>query len=234
VFIFNRYVKRAELGSNGEGGDGSGGTPPANNNDGEDDLKTQFAKLQEENASMKNKMTELLGETKRAKQLQRNADDLVAQEKADKAKAAGDFEQLFKSSEDKVLTLTEELKLIKDGVSSDKRKSAVMTIARELSDGDDAENLAALIENRLKYHDGELKVLDKNGQLTVSSLEDFKAEIKSTPRFKSLLKGSQATGGSANGNRGSTPNTKTVTRAEFDSMNHNQRSKHFSTGGTVS
>ena len=64
-------------------------------------------------------------------------------------------------------------------------------------------------------------------------IDDFKNEIKATPRFKSLLRGSLASGGSATGNRGTSPTSKTATRAEFDAMSHAHRSKFFADGGKI-
>tara|TARA_R110000772_G_scaffold42318_1_gene98303 strand:- start:8876 stop:9577 length:702 start_codon:yes stop_codon:yes gene_type:complete len=232
VFIFKNYVKREKLGENGEGGEGAGGALPEGK-DPIDDFKSQFETMREENARMKAKMDELLGETKAAKQAKRETEEKARSDAQEKAKAAGDFEQLFKSSEEKASTLSEELAKLRTNVYSEKKQSAVLRLAADLADGDDAENLAYLIQDRLKFHEDEIKVLNSKGELTVLSLEDLKAEIKSTPRFYSLLRGSQASGGSANGNRGSSSTTKTLPRSEFDVMTHVQRSKFLVDGGKV-
>lgn len=246
MFDLNKFfIKQSEAGDgdgggSGGGAGGAGDTPPggggvgtSGDDKGGDDIQAQLKALREEKDAMKAKMDELLSETKTAKAARRAAEEQARIESEQKAKQAGDYEQLYKSSEEKVTGLTTELEKLRNSVTSEKKETAVLRIAGELADGVDAENLAALIGNRLKYHEGEIKVLNEKGELTVSTIDDFKNEIKSTPRFKSLLKGSQATGGSATGNRASGATTKTATRAEFDAMNHGARSKFFADGGKV-
>lgn len=234
MFIFKNYVKRAktELGDDG----GSGGKAPENetiDDKEEQDWKKLFNDSKDELARIKSKNDELLGETKRAKQRSREAEQTAQQESEERARKAGDFEQLFKSSELQKSDLQKQLESLQDSISNEKKETVVLKLAAELAEGDDVENLAYLIKDRLKYHEGEIKVLNSKGELTVSSLNDLKAEIQSTSRFKSLLKGSQATGGSANGNRASSSTSKTVSRSDFDAMGNNQRAKFIKDGGKV-
>lgn len=241
MFNLNRrFIMQQQAGDDGAGGGGGGSSDNDGGQNGGVDTSVSggtdaltLEEMRDQHSRMKAKMDELLAETKAAKQAKRDAEEQARLDAQDKAKQAGDYEQLYKSSEEKVTGLTTELEQLRNNITSEKKETAVLRIAGELADGVDAENLAMLIGNRLKYHEGEIKVLNDKGELTVSTIDDFKNEIKSTPRFKSLLKGSQATGGSATGNRASGATTKTATRAEFDAMNHGARSKFFADGGKV-
>ena len=236
MFNLNRmFIKQSPDDDGGGGGAPPGDAPPGDAPPGDTPPPggVTLESLRDENTRMKAKMDELLSETKTAKAAKRAIEEQAIIDAHDKAKQAGDYEQLYKSSEDRANTLTSELETLRTSMTGEKKESAVLRIAGEMADGDDAENLAALISKRLKYHEGEIKVLNDKGELTVSTIEDFKNEIKSTPRYKSLLRGSQANGGGAPGNRAGGATTKTATRAEFDTMNHGSRSKFFADGGKV-
>lgn len=195
-----------------KGGEGSGGGDTVTI----EQLQTQLADAQSQNVSMKSKMDELLGETKQAKAKQKASDDAAALALQEKAKKDGDFEQLFKSSQTQSEGLKTELDSLRTGIANEKRDSAAMKIAVELADGDNAGLLSTFIAPRLKHTDDGVKVLDSNGQLTVSTVEDLKTEFKANARFLSLLKGNQASGGGApGGKQGSGAPNKVLTRAEF-------------------
>lgn len=215
----------------GDGGGAPNGGEDGGNQGGGSELTLE--QLQRDNQSMKAKMEELLGETKRAKQLRREAEEAANRQTEEEARKAGNFEQLFKSAEQKNKALEDELNSLRGNMENEKKNNTVTKLAAELADGHNAENLALLIQNRVKYVDGDIKVLDNNGDLTVSTLDDLKTEIKSTPRFQSLLRGSQASGSGATGNRASGTEGKTVSRSDWNSWSHSKRSKFHSDGGKV-
>lgn len=196
-------------------------------------LASQVESLTGETTSIKAKMDELLGETKAAKEARRKAESDSADEAVRIAKEKGDYEQLHKSSEERYQTTLGELDGLRQGIANEKRTNAAMKIATELADGSNAELLSTFIANRLSFSDDSVKVTDSKGQLTVSSLSDLSTEFKNDPKFASLLKGNQSTGGGANGGNTSGGAATIKTRAEFDALNPAEQSAFARTAGNT-
>lgn len=203
-------------------------TPPI------DELQAQLADSLSQNDAMRNKMNELLGETKKAKRQKAEAEEAARLEIEQKAKKQGDYEQLFNSSQEKVESLTSELTGLRDSIAKEKENSTALIVASELADGANAEILSDYIARRLKYTDEGIKILDSNGGLTVSTIEQLKQEFSTNERFKSLLRGSQANGGGATGGSGSSGSTeKLITRDDFDKLDPAKRMKFVKDGGNI-
>lgn len=187
----------------------------------------------EDNKGLKKKLDELLGETKTAKRKAKEetlrADGLVR----DKAVKEGDFEQLLKSSEEKNRFLSEELSKIEDARVSEKTKNAALKIASSLADGHNAELLSEFVSRRIKYSDGEIRVLDEKGNLTVSSLDDLKADFLSSDKFRSLVRGNKSSGGGAAGSGGGAPGVKSISRPAFEKKDAQQKADLMKEGGTL-
>lgn len=79
------------------------------------------------------------------------------------------------------------------------RDDVAMRIASELSDT--PELLVPFIERRLQFELGasgpETRVLDAEGKLSASTVEELVAEFKANPKFAVVIRGSQANGGGA-------------------------------------
>jgi predicted nuclease with TOPRIM domain len=131
-----------------------------------EDLKNQLN-------SLRGKTEELLGETKKAKAKAREEMEAKERAKLEKAKKEGDFEQLLKSSENERKSLSDRLNDLQGKISSEKLRTESLKLAGELADGANAELLSEFIAKRLKYTDDGMRVLDHNGDLTVSSAEDL-------------------------------------------------------------
>lgn len=194
----------------------------------------QFTALKAENDSMKGKMEQLLGETKQAKARARQEAEERAALANEKAKKDGDFEQLYKSSSEQAAQFKEQLESLTSSVSNEKRNAEAMKLAMQLADGYNAELLAEKIALRLKNTDEGIKVLDSNGQLTVSTVDDLKAEFSANERFASLLKGNQASGGSAAGGKSGGAAGNVMQRAEFDKMVPFKKMEFMKSGGKIS
>jgi hypothetical protein len=144
----------------------------------------------------------LLDEAKEAKRKAREAQDQLTQKELDAAKARGDYEQLYASSEQ---TLAAERQRLADLTASIEKRdinASAAKVATAIADGPNAEILAEFIERRLRIVDGQVRVTDASGNLTVSSLEDLGKEFQKEPRYASLVRGSQANGGGAAGGKG--------------------------------
>lgn len=144
----------------------------------------------------------LLDEAKAAKQRARDAEQAQQQREQEAAKARGDFEQLFTSSEQALAA--ERAKLAELTASIERRDltSAASKVSSSIADGENAEILAEFVQRRLKIVDGQVKVTDAAGNLTIASLEDLAKEFQQAPRYAALVRGTQANGGGAAGGKG--------------------------------
>lgn len=194
----------------------------------------QLADLQNQFDAVKNKSNELLNEAKQAKNKAREASEEREKIKIDKAEKDGDFEQLLKSSEKERNTLQSQLSELMNKVSSEKINNSAMKLANDLADGSNAELLSEFISKRIKFVEGELKVLDSSGNLTVSSLENLKNEFSNSEKYKSLLRGTKSSGGGASGSKASGASKETkIERSKFDSLNHVDKMAFILSGGSL-
>lgn len=144
----------------------------------------------------------LLDEAKEAKRLKREADEKLAKEQLDAAKAKGDFEQLYASSEQALAIERARLVELTTSIERQGIAAAASKIATGIADGENAEILAEFVERRLKIVEGQVKVTDAAGNLTIASLDDLAKEFQQAPRYASLVRGTQANGGGAAGGKG--------------------------------
>ena len=123
----------------------------------------------------------------------------------DKAKAKGDITALEEQYKAELAKRDSQIADMVKANNTNLIESTAKDIARSLATNDNnAELLQALIHNRLGVDDsGSVKVLDKDGQPTISTVDSFKDEIKSCGRFDALIVGTGASGMGASG-QGST------------------------------
>lgn len=163
---------------------------------------------------------QLFNETKKAKE--------KAKEKEEALKSTSDFEQLFKTTDEKRKELEEKLNHVHNERAKEKIKSEAIKLASSqgLAEGANVELLSTFIEKRLKYTDEGIKVLDENGNLTVSKLDDLKQEFIKNPKYASLITSTKATGGGATGSRSGASKI-TLTRNEFNQLSPIEKSNFF-------
>lgn len=196
------------------------------------EVAPDIAKIMAENEALKAKHQELLDETKKAKRKAEEESRAHEEARREKQKKDGDYEQLYKSSEQKARELEDKIRAKDEERANEVAKTEAMKLASQLADGYNAELLQEFIVRRIKYTEDGIRVLDSNGGLTVSSLTDLKAEFEKSDKFKSLLRGSKATGGGASGTGGGATSA-SVDRKTFDSWNWQQRADHIKSKGTV-
>jgi chromosome segregation ATPase len=196
-------------------------------------LQATNQELADQFDAIKNKNDELLTETKSAKEAKRKAEADAIAEKDRMAKESGDFESLYKSSSEKLQMTESTLSQLQGRIETEQKGNAAMKIAADLAEGSNIDLLSTFINTRLSFQEGNLKVTDGSGNLTISSLDDLKAEFKNDPKFASLLKGNQSSGGGATGGNNSGSAAKTKSRAEFTALNPADQMKHIKSGGTV-
>tara|TARA_R100000541_G_scaffold58872_1_gene70909 strand:+ start:11 stop:652 length:642 start_codon:yes stop_codon:yes gene_type:complete len=196
-------------------------------------LQATNQELADQFDAIKNKNDELLTETKSAKEAKRKAEADAIAEKDRMAKESGDFESLYKSSSEKLQMTESTLSQLQGRIETEQKGNAAMKMAADLAEGSNIDLLSTFINTRLSFQEGALKVTDGNGNLTISSLDDLKAEFKNDSKFASLLKGNQSSGGGATGGNNSGSAAKTKSRAEFTALNPADQMKHIKSGGTV-
>ena len=176
--------------------------PAGSVDDQKTDSAAEIAALKESIAKLEANSAELLSEKKQEKEKREQVEKDAAAAKIEQAKADNDYKQLYESSQSELEAQKGiNSESLKQTEKADIRKEA-SKLAHELTKHTGrAEDLTEKIAARLKRIDGELKVLDGSGQLTVSSLSDLKSDI--AIKFDWLVDGSQASGSGAQGNNGS-------------------------------
>lgn len=186
----------------------------------------------EDVSGLKRKIDELLTEKKTVQQKALEAEELSRLETAEKLRKANDFEQLYNSSESERQKAADELATLKANLQQQQVEGQAGRVAASLTkDTARANLLSQQISSRLSLVDGEVRVLDTNGNLTVSSVEELTQSIKAEYPF--LVDGSQAAGGGATGGSSGAGDTKQVSRSDFDAMDNRKRMSFVKSGGKI-
>lgn len=170
----------------------------------------------------------LLDEAKAAKQRARDAEQQREQQAVEAAKAKGDYESLYTSSEQALAAERQKLADLQSGIEKRDLSGAASKVAALIADGPNAEILAEFLERRLRIVDSQVRVTDASGNLTVSTLEDLGKEFQKEPRYASLVRGSQANGGGAagGGGGGATKTWDQMTGMERVELRRNDPAEH--------
>ena len=227
MFIRNRIGRKYQAANNGDNGGGAGGGDNgtgdnSDNGAGDKGFTITQAQLDEMTAD-RDRLAYKLGESNRHTKA---AEQKTADEARRIAAENGNFEQLFKSSEEKRLILETSLSDITKKGEKQTIRAQALSSAAKFAEGHNVEILADIMSKRLKMDEGSIKVLDNDGKLTVSKIKDLETEISGSVKFASLIKGNNSSGGGAGGsgeNNGGAGST--ITRAEFNAMDDVQRAK---------
>lgn len=152
---------------------------------------------QEDVSGLKAQLDRLLNEKKTEQEKRRQAEEQARREAEEKAKAEGDYKQLFESSQAKTSEWEQRYTQLQQSIEQRDINLAATRIATAIADGANAEILTEFIARRLKVSDGQVRVTDEAGNLSVGSLTDLQREFETAPRYASLVRGSQAGGGGA-------------------------------------
>ena len=188
---------------------------------------------QEDVSGLKQKIDKLLGEKKTAQQKAMEAEEKAKAEAAEKLKKANDFEQLYNSSEVERQKAAQELDDLKSTIQRQKLTSEASSLATQMTqDTARAKLLTEQLQSRLTIVDGETRVLDASGNLTVSTIKELATSIKDEYPF--LVDGSKAAGGGATGGNSSGAEvSKIKSRADFENMNATKKMEFIKSGGIV-
>lgn len=151
----------------------------------------------EDVSGLKRQRDELLAEKKAEQERRRAAEEQAQREADERARAEGNYQQLFESSQAELERERSSLVELRRSIEQRDINLAATRIATAIADGDNADILKEFIAKRLKVAEGQVRVTDDSGNLTVSALADLQREFETAPRYASLVRGSQAGGGGA-------------------------------------
>ena len=151
----------------------------------EETLQAQLqAKLQEETTGLKSKVDELLAEKKKVQAEREAAREQAKLEAEEKARAENNYKELFESQKEESSVLRQTIEKMNADIQRQKINEQAVKLAASLTkDTGRAQLLQKEFSQRLALVDGELRVTDSSGQLTVSSLEDLVSSVKTDYPF---------------------------------------------------
>ena len=195
--------------------------------------QTLEARLEEETRGLKSKVDELLGEKKRVQQEREEAREQARLEAEEKAKAENNYKQLFESRSEENNQLRAQIDKMNAEAQQQKINEQAVKLAAQLTkDTGRAQLLQKEFSQRLSLVDGELRVTDPSGQLTVSSLDDLVNSIKTDYPF--LVDGIQASGGGAvKAQGGAEARGKEMSRSDWEALPLVKRQQFFKDGGKL-
>lgn len=195
--------------------------------------QTLEQRIAEEVAGLKAKNDELLAEKKAAQRAKEELDAKANAEKERYAQENGQYQELYESQKQEASALRQKIEEMNQQVARQKVQSEATKIAATLTkDVAKAKLLEEKLSQRLTLLDGEVRVTDDAGQLTVSSLDDLVANVRTD--FPFLIDGNQATGGGATRSQGGADvGNRQISRSDFDAMGQGERAKFLREGGRV-
>ncbi|RDL13421.1 hypothetical protein [Pseudomonas jessenii] len=151
---------------------------------------------------LRNQVQTLLTEKKEEKRKRDAAEAEQRRLQEESQRANGEYEQLYTSSQQALEQERTRLAELTANIERRDLTSAASKVSSSIADGENAEILAEFVQRRLKIVDGQVKVTDAAGNLTIATLEDLAKEFQQAPRYASLVRGTQANGGGAAGGKG--------------------------------
>ncbi len=210
MFNLNRFTYVKQDPETGGEGSGAGGVVESETSPSIEELQKQLESLKKDNESLLSKRDELLNETKAAKQKAKERQEAADKAAEEAARKNGDIDSLDKSWQEKLSKREGELLSQIEKYKSNAHKTNVESVARKIASDISVSPEAMLphILNRLdmkENEDGSFKtvVKDATGNLSALTIDELASEFKSSDIFKPLIKGTQATGGGANGSKSS-------------------------------
>jgi len=180
---------------------------------------------------LKSKNSELLGKLKSQEAEVQDIQSKLAKTK-NKAGDETELQQLNKALEDKVNSLSATIEEMNQNALKQQIGSEAGRMAAKLTkDVSKANLLQQQIAARLTMIEGQIRVTDESGQLTVSSMDELEGSIKSAYPF--LIDGSQAQGGGAIRSESKAQTKLEINRADFDAMSQSKRAEFVKSGGKV-
>ena len=188
------------------------------------DYKAEFEKAQADIEKMQAKNSELLGETKKAKEARRQ----IEAEDKERAKKNGDFERLLQSAEEERNKAFEELNSYKQEALKQNINAKALKLTNELKAiPESAELLAHFIANELN------NIADERGEVSETALNALKQQFMNDDKYKPLLLGNQSNGGGATGAKSSAHKSNEMSRGDFEKLSSEKKMDFIKSLGTL-
>lgn len=188
------------------------------------------AAVETETAGLKAKVDQLLDENKPLARKAKELEDAAAEAEQERLKEKEEFKTLWEKEQLSKKELQEKYETFSKQVQTKDVALAATEIASSLTrDTKRAELLKEQIGKFAKYTEGGVRF--EMGGVEVPR-EKIVGHI--TENYAFLVDGSQASGGGAEGGKGSgATGDKTTTRSEFEAMDHGKRAEFAKSGGKV-
>jgi len=180
-------------------------------------------RLDQEVSGLKSKNDELLAEKKAIQKAKEEADANALNEREKQAQENGQYKELYESQKAENDSINLRLNEMMESQQRQTIRTEASRIAGTLTkDVQKAKLLEKEISQRLTLVENEIRVTDDSGQLTVSSLDDLSAKIKTEYSF--LVDGIQAQGGGATRSiGGASVEVQEMSRSQFDELSQKDR-----------
>ena len=207
------------------------------------DTREELKRAKDHEVAARKKAEEAL---KEMQAVQTAREEKIRKEAEEAARKNGDVQALEKSWQEKLERSLAEVKAqyepkvqsLQGNVERLLVDNVATSIAREIAIQGSDQVLMPHIRSRLRIaeKDGELvtTVVDAKGQPSAFTLEDLKKEFVGNKAFAPLIVGTKASGGGAGGaGGGGAAGGKSITRADFEALNPQQRVEAMKAGTTV-
>lgn len=195
----------------------------------EDQAKAMAAPIiEQEVTGLKNKNSELLGKVKTLQQANEELSTMQQQSQDPDER----LRQENKAMAERIEELRSEIgNFVKQGEEAKKREAAAKIAMKLTKDSRKGELLQKEIIGRLTLVEGELKVLDSNGQVSAQTLDELEGSARDSYDF--LVDGSQAQGGGAVRTEGEAQRSNEMSGEEWRAMSSMDKAMFLKNGGTI-
>lgn len=172
------------------------------------DNTIDYAAIQAEIERLKQHNEKLIGEKRQRDEAARQAQAERERIEQEAAKKNGDYEALEKSYQEKLQARENELNELYKQRDAQSINGESQRLASQLADTPTNQRLLQrFIKDRLSVVDGQVKVVDEQGQPSASTIDDLAHEFRTSGIYDSLLTGTRGsgTGGNGTGSKGAKP-----------------------------
>lgn len=172
------------------------------------DNAIDYAAIQAEIERLKQHNEKLIGEKRQRDEAARQAQAERERIEQEAAKKNGDYEALEKSYQEKLQARENELNELYKQRDAQSINGESQRLASQLADTPTNQRLLQrFIKDRLSVVDGQVKVVDEQGQPSASTIDDLAHEFRTSGIYDSLLTGTRGsgTGGNGTGSKGAKP-----------------------------